>query len=322
MNNCLDHILEVTDLCFEYPAKKVLKNINFSLNFGEIVGLLGPNGAGKTTIFRLLAGFFKLQTGMLRSRGEVVAQKGTFSKAAFRSQIGVVFQESSLDSKVSAFQNLYFSGALYGVLRHELASRVNEALQFAGLFEQAKLNCKKFSGGSKRRLELARAMIHRPSLLLLDEPTNGLDEVWRRKFWRDLDNRRKKGMSVLLSTHRIDEAENCDRLLVMHNGEIIENSTPEKLKANIKGDTISMKTSIRIDEPEITRWAERLPEKFPELAFSTIGHEIKVVAEQGHSLVPRLVEFLPNGFLDSVNVSRPTLSDAYLHITGSSLEKG
>ncbi len=314
-----NNLLKVENLGFSYSQKSILNDVSFTLNQGEILGLLGPNGVGKTTIIKLLTGFFKLQQGSVFFKDCEIGWAGSCISADFRATLGVVFQECSLDSKISANENLKLSGQIYGLNGVELDKLVNESLNLFGLNEQDKIKTKKLSGGMKRRLELARAMLHKPQILLLDEPTVGLDENWRRLFFSQLQGLSSAGLSTLISTHRLDEAEYCHRLLVMHKGKVLLSCTPDELKSKVSDDRLSLSINSSISSVDIANKVISLNNHFSPLKFMKNSQEIKVVLSDAHAIVPRVVDFLPDDFIESLNVSKPTLSDAYLKVTGAQL---
>lgn len=302
--------LAVSSICLSYAKRIVLDDVSFEVGSGEIFGILGPNGSGKSSLMRCLSGLQRVDRGTLRFNGDIVKGSGR----ALRAEMGVVFQEPSLDNYLSAEENLLLGAALFGVPRAEAKKRAQELLGFMELGERAKDNVKVYSGGMRRRLELARALIHKPSLLLLDEPTTGLDPAALERTWqRLLALRHHQGLTLLLSTHRADEAERCDRLMVLDRGHVVACDTPEGLLERVAGDVIV----IEADDPE--GMVEELKS-----ALDVVSHvhqgQVVIERDNGHTLVPRLVEACPIGRIRSIAVRRPTLADAFFNLTGRGLD--
>ena len=258
----LNNLLSIQKLSFSYYKKLILNNVNFSINNGEILGLLGPNGAGKTTFFKLLSGFLKIQHGNIFFKNTIIGKPGKCIKSKFRAILGVVFQECSLDNKITTIENLKFSGKIYGLKGERLNNLITESIKTFGLTTQKDVKVKKLSGGMKKRLELARAMLHNPQLLLLDEPTVGLDEKWRKIFLNKLKRTSNSGLSAIISTHRLDEAENCNRLLVIHKGKILLICTPDELKAKVSNDKLLIRINQNISKIEINNNIKKLNNHF------------------------------------------------------------
>ncbi|HZZ83127.1 MAG TPA: ABC transporter ATP-binding protein [Anaeromyxobacteraceae bacterium] len=304
--------LAARGLAFRYREREVLRGLSFEVAAGEIFGVLGPNGAGKSTLFSILTGLARPRAGTLLLDGAPVA----FGARALRARLGVVFQEPSLDARLTAEENLLLGAALFAVPRAEARSRARSLLARAGLAERAREPVAKLSGGMRRRLELARAVIHRPSILVLDEPTSGLDAAAFRAAWEAIQSlRREEGLTVLLNTHRPDEAEQCDRLAVMAEGRIVACEPPEALRARVAGDVVV----VEADGAESL--AAEIALRF-QLPARAVEGAVVVEREEGHTLVPRLVEAFPPGRFRSVAVRRPTLADAFLEITGRGLDAG
>ncbi|BDG08468.1 ABC transporter ATP-binding protein [Anaeromyxobacter paludicola] len=297
-------------LAFRYREREVLRGLSFEVGAGEIFGVLGPNGAGKSTLFSILTGLRAPDAGELLLDGAPVP----FGDRALRARLGVVFQEPSLDAKLTCEENLVLGAALFAVPRAEGRARARALLERAGLAARAREPVSRLSGGMRRRLELARAVIHRPAILVLDEPTSGLDAAAFRATWEAIQAlRREEGLTVLLNTHRPDEAEQCDRLAVMAEGRIVACEPPEALRSRVAGDVLQIEAA----DPEPL--AREIALRFQVPARAVDG-AVVVEREQGHVLVPRLVEAFPPGRFRSVSVRRPTLADAFLEITGRGLD--
>jgi ABC-2 type transport system ATP-binding protein len=301
--------LAARDLAFAYGERKVLDGVSFEIRPGEIFGFLGPNGAGKSTLFGILAGLLPAGGGEILLDGERLDPR----TRALRARLGVVFQEPSLDAKLSVLENLLLGAALFGVPRAEARARATALLAAAGLADRSGDAAGKLSGGMRRRLELARAVVHRPEVLLLDEPTSGLDAAAFRRTWEALEaERTTSGLTAILTTHRPDEAERCDRLAVLSHGRIVAVESPAALRAAVAGDVVT----VEADGAE--GLAEEVARRFAVAARAAPGG-FAVEVERGHELVPRLVEAFPPGRFRSVAVRRPTLADAFLHLTGETL---
>ena len=226
-----------------------------------------------------------------------------------RRQIGVVFQAQSVDIKLTAAENLWHQGHLYGLHGSMLQERITEMLQHVGLGDRAKEKVETFSGGMKRRVELAKGLMHRPSVLLLDEPTTGLDPGARRDLWQYLHElRNQERVSVIVTTHLMEEAERCDRLAILDTGEIVALGTPAELRSEIGGDVLILETT----QPESL--AIRIEQKFRTKA-SVLDNTIRIERKDGHRFVTDLVEAFP-GEIESISMSKPTLEDVFIRRTG------
>ena len=304
-------LLEIADLRVAFGALRVLDGRSFDVGRGEVFGLLGPNGSGKSTTFSVLTGMLVPESISLRFDGREIAP----GARALRARMGVVFQKPSLDPNLDARENLMLAGALFAIPRAERASRADELLRFADLSERATSPVKTLSGGMRRRLELARALVHRPELLVMDEPTTGLDEASFQRTWQRLDQlRHERGVSILVSTHRPEEAARCDRLALVDDGRVVACDTPENLQSGVSGDVVS------VHGPDPEELAAVVRDRF-ELEPRTLDGAVEFVCERGHELIPRLVEAFPRGRLSAVNMKRPSLADVFLRLTGNTLAK-
>ena len=288
-----------------YGDRVALDGVSFDVRRAEIFGLLGPNGSGKTTLFRILS------TLMLPSGGRAVIAGYDATKQAseLRKHIGVVFQAQSIDIKLSAEENLRHVGHLYGLSGAGLKQRIREMLGRVGLSERANDRAETFSGGMQRRLELAKGLLHRPSVLLLDEPTTGLDPGARRDLWQYLHTLRdEEGVTIIVTTHLMEEAERCDRLAILSEGKLVALGTPTELKSEIGGDVILLEAN---DSESLAR---KVRERY-HIEAAVIGGKVRLEREQGHRFVTDVVEAFP-GEIESVSVSKPNLEDVFIHRTG------
>ncbi len=298
-------IISVRDLVHRYRDRTALGGVSFDVRPAELFGLLGPNGSGKTTLFRILS------TLMVPSAGTaVVAGFDTVREsAALRRHIGVVFQEQSVDPKLTAYENLWHQGHLYGLRGPALKERIEEILTRVGLLDRARDRVETFSGGMQRRIELAKGLLHHPQVLLLDEPTTGLDPGARRDLWQYLQTLRdRERVSVIVTTHLMEEAERCDRLAILNEGQLVALGTPAELTREIGGDVVLLEAR----DPE--KLAERIRSLF-HVDATVMGAHIRLEIENGHRFVPDVVEAFP-GEIQALSVSKPTLEDVFIHRTG------
>jgi ABC-2 type transport system ATP-binding protein len=261
-----------------------------------VFGLAAPHGGGKTTLFKILSTALRHDSGTARVAGIDVRD------GALRRKIGVVFQSPSLDGKLSIAENLLHHGHLYGLSGGALRKGIGEELARFGLSDRAGDRVEKLSGGLQRRVELAKSLLHKPEVLLLDEPSTGLDPGARRDLWDAL--RGLKGVTVLLTTHLLDEAERCDRLAILHKGKIAAIGEPMALRGEIGGDVVTLRSRDPL------QLAASIQEKLGEMPQVTDG-ALRLSRERGHEFVVRLVEAFP-GLIESVTVSKPSLEDVFL----------
>lgn len=301
----------VSDLRHFYPAKgkqprrESLKGVSFEVEEGQTFGLLGPNGGGKTTLFKILSTFFRPASGRALVLGLDCAQE----PAKVRPLLGVVFQNPSLDSKLTVRENMLHQGRLYGLSGRALAGRIDELLGRYTLADRAGDLAGSLSGGLRRRVELAKSLLHKPRVLLLDEPSTGLDPGARLALWQHLAELKKEGgLTVLVTTHLMDEADRCDRLIILDQGGVAAAGTPAALKAEIGGDV------IRIATPDAPALQASLRERFQAEAVVLDGG-VTLERRGGHTFIPQLVEAFP-GLVTSVSLSKPSLEDVFVHHTG------
>ena len=314
-------------LAYSYRGRAALQGVDFRVEPGEVFGFLGPNGGGKTTLFRLLATLAPPQQGSLRVLGEELFGSGpggprAGAAARVRRRLGVVFQAPALDLQLTVRENLLHHGHLYGLRGRALAARIDEELARFGLTERATDRALQLSGGLRRRAELAKALLPAPRLLLLDEPSTGLDPGARRDLWSALERLRGEGVTVLLTTHFMEEGDRCDRLALLHQGRIVAEGTPAALKEELGGDVVTLAGP---DPEDLAReLAALLPALAPGGAQPPPAPEVRdgvvrLELERAHERVARLAALLP-GRIDAVTVARPTLEDVFLRRTGDRLD--
>jgi len=300
--------VSIAHLTFAYGQRVALDDLSLDVPRGEVFGLLGPNGSGKTTLFRLLSTLVPAPANAIR----VFDRRLPEDQAEVRKAIGVVFQSPSLDKQLSARENLVHQGHLYGLAGTDLGRRVDEALAAFGLADRANERVSGFSGGMRRRVEVAKSLLHRPQLLLMDEPSTGLDPAARIDLWQIIrDVSKSHGVTVLLTTHLMEEADRCDRLAIMAAGKLLACDAPDALKARIGGDVITLNPR----EPE--KLAAILRERLG-IDAHAIDQMVRLERREGHRLIPELIEAAP-GLVDSVAVGKPTLEDVFIQITGRRL---
>ena len=222
--------VEARDLVRSFGKVAVVKGVSFTVEPGEFFALLGPNGAGKTTTLQMLTTLLRPTSG----NALVFGADTTRESAKVRSVLGMVFQEPALDDRLSARENLQIHAALYRIPRDQVTERIAEALDWSALSDVGDRRLRSYSGGMKRRLELARALMHRPGLLFLDEPTLGLDPQGRRHLWERIEWLRGRGLTVFMTTHYLQEAESCDRVGIIDDGRLVALGTPEELKSSVR----------------------------------------------------------------------------------------
>ncbi len=299
-------VISVQNLVHRYENRTALNGVSFDVRPAELFGLLGPNGSGKTTLFRILSTLM-IPTG---GRAVVMGCDAARDASSLRRQIGVVFQSPSIDPKLTAYENLWHQGHLYGLRGSALKKRVEEILSRVGLADRAKERVETFSGGMQRRIELAKGLLHHPGVLLLDEPTTGLDPGARRDLWQYLQMLRdEEHVSVLVTTHLMEEAERCDRLAIMNEGNLVALGTPAELKSEIGGDVILLDAAR---DAELL--AAHIRARF-DVEAAVLGTQVRIEREGGHRFVPDVVEAFP-GEIQAISVSKPALEDVFINRTG------
>jgi ABC-2 type transport system ATP-binding protein len=301
-------VIIVRELTKTYDSLEAVKRVSFDVSPGEIFGFLGPNGAGKSTTINILCTLLHPSAGSATVAGFDVATQ----QLEVRRRIGLVFQDTTLDEYLTAEENLRFHAELYGVPRATIPGRVQQIMDMVGLWDRRDSLVRTFSGGMKRRLEIARGLLHSPRVLFLDEPTVGLDPQTREHIWSYIGElRRKEDITIFMTTHYMDEAEYCDRIAIIDNGEIVVSGTPDELKALVGKDRVSIRTEG--DNAAIAA----LRERFGIEATISEG-AVTLHVPDGETFVPRLFKELGVG-IKAVSVARPSLDDVFMTFTGRTI---
>jgi ABC-2 type transport system ATP-binding protein len=300
--------IAVKGLVKRYGDLEAVKGIDFEVAGGETFGFLGPNGAGKSTTINILCTLVKPTGGSALVAGHDVARE----RDQVRRNIGLVFQDTTLDGYLTAEQNLSLHAELYGMARGDVAERLRQVMEMVGLWERRSSLVMTFSGGMKRRLEIARGLLHSPRVLFLDEPTVGLDPQTRSSIWSYISElKRDEDITIFLTTHYMDEAEYCDRIAIMDRGTIVALDTPESLKASVGKDRVQIQTAD--DEAAIAALRERF-----DIEATIAEGAVTFGVPSGEQFVPRLFSELGQE-IRSVNVSRPSLDDVFMSYTGTTI---
>jgi ABC-2 type transport system ATP-binding protein len=301
-------VIGVKDLVKRYGEVEAVRGIGFEVQPGETFGFLGPNGAGKSTTIKILCTLADPTSGTARVAGyDVKKQRDTV-----RRNIGLVFQDTTLDNYLTGEQNLRFHADLYGVPKAQLPARMRQVLEMVNLWDRREAEVATYSGGMKRRLEIARGLLHAPRVLFLDEPTVGLDPQTRSSIWEYInDLKRREDITIFLTTHYMDEAENCDRIAIIDHGKIVAMDTPENLKASVGKDRVQITTAD--DQAAIGELKDRF-------GLDAAVHDGLVTfnVESGEQFVPHLFAELTQP-IRSVSVARPSLDDVFMSYTGRTI---
>ena len=303
--------VSVENLTKHFDKIKAVDGVDFNIKEGEIFGLLGPNGAGKTTIISILSTLLSPTSGKASVAGFDVIQ----SPAKVRNKIGIVFQDPSSDDILTGRENLYLHGLMYGVPSSDIASRIIESLDLVGLQDRADDLVRTYSGGMRRRLEIARGLMHHPDVLFLDEPTLGLDPQARQKIWEHIESIVKDNkVTIIITTHYMEEADRlCDRLAIIDYGKIITMDTPKNLKDGVGGDTVQLEVSD----------SDSLVDKINSLDFvsrcESRNNRLDVAVKNVAHNLPTL--FSAVGEIKSFDVRNTTLNDVFLHYTGHDIRE-
>jgi len=305
-------MIRVENLTKFFGDFAAVKEVTFEVDRGEIFGVLGPNGAGKTTLIKMLSTLLKPTSGRATVAGYDVVKE----PQNVRKNIGIVFQEPTLDVELTARENLDFHGRIYGMDKKKREKRIAEVLELVGLSDKADVLVKKFSGGMQRRLEIARGFMHFPEVLFLDEPTLGLDVQTRRKIWEYIEMlRRDEDVTIILTTHYIEEAENlCDRVAIIDFGKIIALDTVERLREGIGKDSIEIIV-------EGNEFENLLKSQGLKVVKTTDG--LMISASDGEKLIPRLFSLAQNYGVDiqSVSLKKSSLEDVFVLLTGRKIRE-
>jgi ABC-2 type transport system ATP-binding protein len=302
-------VIQVENLTHRYGERTALLNVNFEVAQGEIFGLLGPNGGGKSTLFRILSTMMAPSEGRAVIGGCDVVR----DRAAVRRQVGVVFQTQSLDKALTVEENLRAQGHLHGLSGALLRERMEHAMTQLGLEDRRKDLVEKLSGGLRRRVEIAKALLHRPPVLLMDEASTGLDPAARRDLTRHIERLRdQEGVTILLTTHVLEEADRCNRLVLLYRGQVVTEGSPQALRARIGGDVVVL-------EAEDAKGLAGSIERRFGLRASQVDGQVRVEIENGHRFIAEVVEAFP-GAIQSVGLHKPTLEDVFVRETGAQIE--
>lgn len=303
-------IIEVEKLSKQFKNLVAVSDISFSVKKGEIFGFLGPNGAGKSTTIGMLATLIVPTEGSARIAGFDIA----VNRNNVRQSIGLVFQDPSLDDRLTAEENLRFHAKLYNVAKKDYQARMKEVLEMVDLWDRRNDVVKIFSGGMKRRLEIARGFIHYPQVLFLDEPTIGLDPQTRAHLWNYvLKLKKDMGITIFMTTHYMEEAEYCDRISIIDHGKIVALDTPLNLKKMIGGDIITM------ESPDINGLKNELEKRYG-LAAKTKDKIIQIEVKDGDKFLPKLFNEL-DAKISSIYLRKSTLDDVFLSLTGRAIRE-
>ena len=294
----------VSKVTHRYGERAAVDELSLTIDEGEIFVFLGPNGSGKTTLFRVLSTLIPLQSGDVTILGSHLREAAN----RVRSLLGVVFQAPSLDKKLTVAENLNHQGRLYGLSKAQIQRRSEQMLATLGLVDRSRDLVETLSGGMRRRVELAKGMLHEPRLLLLDEPSTGLDPGARADLWQYLQQVREQGVTIVLTTHLLEEAERADRIAILHQGKLAALDTPSALQSSVGGDSITMRT----DNAE--RLANGIRKKFSCEAIIVDGN-VRLEQPEGHQWISRLVEAFPEE-IETITLGKPTLEDVFIARTG------
>ena len=308
------HAIEARQLVRKFGDFVAVAGVEFEVRQGEVFGFLGPNGAGKSTTINMLCTMMRPTSGTAVINGHDIVSRPDL----VRQSIGIIFQDPSLDDRLTGLENLQFHAMLYDVPRQTFAVRSKELLAMVDLTDKAGDEIRTYSGGMKRRLEIARGLLHHPKVLFLDEPTIGLDPQTRRHIWQYLMKlRQQEGVTMFMTTHYMEEAEHCDRIAVIDHGKIVALDTPEHLKELVGGDIITVRTSDN-ERASAALLAAKGVDTRP-------GPDGQLIVEtlNGDRFIPALIDVLANDHppitVESISLSRPTLEDVFIKVTGHAI---
>jgi len=302
--------LAVRNLTHRYGERVAVDSLSFEVAPGTITAVLGPNGSGKTTLFRVLSTLARAQEGEVEIEGKSLARDLENARDA----LGVVFQYPSLDKKLTVIENLRHQAALYGMKKTVATERIEAATEAFGLTDRLKQTVETLSGGLQRRVELAKSLLHHPRILLLDEPSTGLDPGARADLRETLARlRREQGATILLTTHLIDEADFADRVLIMHQGKLVADGTPQALRAEVGGDVLTISSG----DAEVLK--RRLSQEWG-LETQPSGADLRLQAEDPSDAMTKLLPLIGQE-IHEITIGRPTLEDVFFARTGRLLEE-
>ncbi len=297
--------LSVKNVVHHYKETKALNGLSFEVAVGQIFGILGPNGSGKSTLFRLVSTLTRVQSGSI----EVLGWSTQNDTSIVRQQLGVVFQSPSLDRKLTVLENIRCQAALYGLSRADRDQRIQENVSMLGLDDKLNVRCEKLSGGQKRRVELAKGLLHRPKVLLLDEPSTGLDPAARLDLWQALTQLRDKhGTSIILTTHLLEEADKCDCVAILNAGAMVACDRPENLRSETGEVVICIATSDPIAVARILKENLRME-------CTVLDQQVRITSPEAMSVLSSVIE-QTKSLASSVMVGRPSLEDVFIAKTG------
>lgn len=303
--------ISVQRLHHRYGDHPALEAVDFAVQSGEIFGLLGPNGGGKSTLFRVISTLLPVQDGRISVLGFDVAGEPD----AVRFQIGVTFQSPSLDPKLTVRENLVHQAHLYGLAGRDMRQRIAGIEARLGLSTRSGDRVESLSGGLKRRVEIAKGLLHDPRVLLLDEPSTGLDPGARHDLWKYLQQlRSERGVTVVVTTHLMEEAEHCDRLGILDRGRLVALGEPDALRASVGGDCIT----VRSEQPD--RLSAAIRERFG-IEPQRVGENLRIERERGHEFLRELIDAFPDS-VQAVTLGKPTLEDVFIDRTGHQFWQG
>lgn len=303
-------VIIVQELVKRFNDIEAVAGVSFTVAEGEIFGFLGPNGAGKSTTIKILCTLLRPTSGQAILAGYDVTRQPD----AVRRSIGLVFQDNSLDDRLTAAENLYFHGLLYSLPRTTIKERMEEVLDMVQLADRRHDIVRTFSGGMRRRLEIARGLLHHPRVLFLDEPTIGLDPQTRSAIWQHIHSLRKeKNITIFMTTHYMDEAENCDRLAIIDHGRIQALDTPDNLKRQLGGDAVTIVTT---DAP---RLQQEISERY-NIKVTRDEEGLRLQVDDGAVFIPRVAADF-RGQINSISLRRPTLDDVFISLTGRAIRE-
>ncbi len=312
----MSHIIETKNLTKKFGKLTAVDGISFSVDKGEIFGLLGPNGAGKSTTISMLCTILKVTSGTAIVNGFDV----TKNPSDVRKSIGIVFQDPSIDDKLTARENLEMHADLYSVPMNVKNERINSVLALVELEDRADDLMNTYSSGMRRRLEIARSLIHYPKILFLDEPTIGLDPQSRDHIWNYIRELIKtEDITIILTTHYMEEADKlCGRIAIVDHGKIVAMDTPQHLKDQLGGETITVTTKKK------ELFLEKIMEANIVKSAVIVGEEVKMTVDNAHTILPSVVDIASKNSLliDSISLQEPQLDDVFLHFTGKALREG